>query len=181
MVMLCSDDKHPNDLVRGHINELVLRAVANGHSLMDVLQCACVNPVQHYDLEVGLLQEGQPADFIVVNNLSELKVEETYINGIRVAEKGKTKLPYLPAESPNKFNSQPKQPADFTVKATTNHLKVIEALEGQPLANALTYEVLTDQNGNAISNTGNDVLKLAVVNRYQNTAHLPSHSSKISG
>ncbi len=170
MVMLCSDDKHPNDLVRGHINELVLRAVANGHSLMDVLQCACVNPVQHYDLEVGLLQEGQPADFIVVNNLSELKVEETYINGIRVAEKGKTKLPYLPAESPNKFDTQPKQPADFTVKATTNHLKVIEALEGQLITNALTYEVLTDQNGNAISNTGNDVLKLAVVNRYQNTA-----------
>lgn len=170
MVMLCSDDKHPNDLVRGHINELVLRAVANGHSLMDVLKCACINPVQHYGLEVGLLQEGQPADFIVVNNLSELKVEETYINGIRVAEKGKTKLPYLPAESLNNFDTQPKHPADFTIKAMTNHIKVIEALEGQLITNALTYEVLTDPNGNAISNTGNDVLKLAVVNRYQNTA-----------
>lgn len=168
MVMLCSDDKHPNDLVHGHINEAVVRALANGHQLMDVLQCACVNPVLHYGLEVGLLQEGHPADFIVVNNLSELNVEETYINGIRVAKNGKTNLPYLPAESPNLFAALPKQPKDFTIKAASNQIKVIEALEGQLITNALTCETLTDENGNAMSNPQSDVLKLVVVNRYQN-------------
>lgn len=169
LTMLCSDDKHPNDLVHGHIDQLVRRALQKGHQLMDILQCACINPVLHYGLEVGLLQAGHPADFIVVNNLEELKVLETYINGNMVAENGKTRLDYSTANTPNKFYAHPKKPDDFTLPATGTYIKVIEALEGQLITNALQYAATTDAAGNAISNPDADVLKLAVVNRYEDT------------
>lgn len=167
--MLCSDDKHPNDLVHGHIDQLVRRALAKGHELMNVLQCACVNPVLHYGLKVGLLQPGQPADFIVTDNLTTLPILETYINGNLVAENGKTRLDYLaPAETPNKFMAEPKNPDDFTIAATGKKVNVIEALEGQLITNALQFAALTDALGNALPDTNADVLKLTVVNRYQN-------------
>jgi adenine deaminase len=35
--MLGSDDKHPNDLVVSHIDELVRRALSKGYDLFDVL------------------------------------------------------------------------------------------------------------------------------------------------
>ncbi|HMR43840.1 MAG TPA: amidohydrolase family protein, partial [Saprospiraceae bacterium] len=88
-VMFCSDDKHPDDLAVGHINQLAARAVAHGCPLFDVLKAACINPVEHYNLEVGLLHEGDWADFILVENLSDFKVLATYINGEKIAENGK--------------------------------------------------------------------------------------------
>lgn len=169
MVMLCSDDKHPNDLVHGHIDQLINRALQKGHQLMNVLQCACVNPALHYGLEVGLLQTGQPADFVIVQNLQHIKPTETYINGIRVAQNGKTKLPYQPEKTPNNFHTPPKQPQDFAIKASGSHIKVIEALEGQLITHALQYEVKTDEQGFALPDVTNDLLKLTVVNRYHNT------------
>lgn len=47
-VMLCSDDKHSDDLLAGHINQLAARAIALGHNIFAVLRCACINPVAHY-------------------------------------------------------------------------------------------------------------------------------------
>ncbi len=88
-MMFCSDDKHPDDLLLGHINQLCERAVAKGIDVFKVLQAACVNPVKHYNLEVGLLQKGDAADFILVDNLKEFNVLETYINGELVAKNGR--------------------------------------------------------------------------------------------
>ena len=76
-MMFCSDDKHPDDLLLGHINQLCERAVAKGIDVFKVLQAACINPVKHYNLEVGLLQKGEAADFILVDNLKEFNVLET--------------------------------------------------------------------------------------------------------
>ena len=90
MVMFCSDDKHPNDLAVSHINEIVKRSLKYGYDLFDVLKCACVNPVEHYKLDVGLLREGDYADFIVIDNLADFNIKQTYINGQLVAENGKT-------------------------------------------------------------------------------------------
>ncbi len=89
-IMFCSDDKHPDSLVLGHINHLVQRAVIRGIDVFKVLKAACYNPVSHYGLEVGLLRVGDPADFIVVDDLTHFKVLKTYINGQLVAENGQT-------------------------------------------------------------------------------------------
>jgi adenine deaminase len=168
--MFCSDDKHPNDLAVGHINQLVKRSVKRGLNVMDVLRVASLNPIKHYGLDVGLLQVGDAADMVVVNNLTDFEVESTYINGYLVAENKTSMLAYRSCELLNNFETNKKTLKDFEIKATADNIKVIEALDGQLITNALEMKVKTDASGNAISDTENDVLKLAVVNRYENAA-----------
>jgi adenine deaminase len=166
MMMFCSDDKHPDSLVAGHINELVKRAIAGGVDVLKVLQAACVNPVKHYGLEVGLLQPGDPADFIVVDNLTEFNILQTYIAGELVANQGQSLIPSVGSEIVNKFNTSPKTAEQFAVKATSETLQVIEALEGQLITNKLWLPVKI-VNGYAEADVERDILKIAVVNRYK--------------
>jgi adenine deaminase len=169
-VMFCSDDKHPNDLAVGHIDETVRRSVALGHNVFDVLRCACVNPVKHYGLNVGLLRLGDPADFIVVNNLTEFRVQETYIAGECVAIQGVTQIPRVQAAAPNNFNTQSKTPADFHMQAASpviSQIRVIEALDGQLITNEF-HAAPRVVEGRYEADVERDILKIAVVNRYNN-------------
>ncbi|TRZ50975.1 adenine deaminase [bacterium] len=166
MVMLCSDDKHPDDLVLNHINALVKRSVVNnGYDLFDVLQIACVNPVNHYKLNTGLLKPGDAADFIVVDNLKDFNVKQTYIDGMLVAENGKTLIPRIPYKAINNFKTTAKQTRDFEIIYTGGKVRVINAIEGQLITNETDVEPKV-VDGKIVSDTDNDVLKMAVVNRY---------------
>ncbi len=165
-VMLCSDDKHPDELLLGHINLVVKRALQKGHSLFDVLQCACINPVVHYKLDVGLLREGDPADFIVVDNLSEFNILKTCIDGKIVAEKGKCILENKSPDLINNFAATQKSPADFRIRASGSSMNVIEAIDGQLITRMVQYPVKSE-NGFAIADVENDILKITVVNRYR--------------
>ena len=120
-MMFCSDDKHPDSLVEGHINLLCQRAVAKGIDVFKVLQAACINPVEHYKMNVGLLREGDPADFIVVEDLKNFKVVETYINGEMVAENGISKMECEKSKVINNFNCDEKEIADFKFELISNH------------------------------------------------------------
>ncbi|MBZ9730221.1 adenine deaminase [Salegentibacter sp. JZCK2] len=165
-MMFCSDDKHPDDLVLGHINQLCARAVARGIDVFKVLEAACINPVNHYNLDVGQLKEGDPADFIQVQDLTHFEVLETYIYGELVAENGKSRIKASAFEKPNNFNTSYKQPKDFKVKATGDTAKVIEAMDGELITNELQLQAL-EKDGNLISDIENDILKITVVNRYE--------------
>ena len=167
-MMFCSDDKHPDDLIEGHINLLCARAVAKGIDIFKILQAACVNPVHHYKMNVGLLQENDAADFIVVENLVDFQVKHTYINGELVAEKGKSFVKHVPFETPNNFNISAKELVDFELPSTATKIRVIEALEGQLITNEIHHKSFL-VNGKLVSDTENDILKMAVVNRYENT------------
>ena len=166
-MMFCSDDKHPDDLLLGHINQLCERAVAKGIDVFKVLQAACVNPVKHYNLEVGLLQVGDPADFILVDNLKEFNVLETYINGELVAKNGQSFVKSVPFEVLNNFNTDIKKVADFRLASSSKKIRVIEALDGELVTNQIAADSLI-VDGNLVSNTATDVLKMTVVNRYKN-------------
>ncbi|MCX7595912.1 MAG: adenine deaminase [Fischerella sp.] len=166
--MFCSDDKHPDDLVQGHIDDLVRRSVALGYDVMKVLQVACVNPVLHYRLNVGLLRVGDPADFIVVNNLRDFTVQQTYCKGILVAKEGKTLLPSIPVEPINNFVAKEKKVADFCLPACGSKVRVIEAFDGQLLTKE-SHASVQIQEGEIIADVGNDILKITVVNRYADT------------
>ncbi|MDO6389936.1 adenine deaminase [Pontibacter sp. BT731] len=167
-IMFCSDDKHPDNLVEGHLNLLVKRALAKGHDLFHVLRAASLNPVEHYKLEVGLLREGDPADFIVVNNLEDFAVEATYINGELVAEHGKSNITFTPSEEINNFNTEPKTPAQFGLPADkASKIRVIEAFDGQLITQQVWAEPKTED-GYIVSDVAQDVLKITVVNRYAN-------------
>ncbi len=164
-VMFCSDDKHPNDLADGHINAIVRRALRDGFALMDVLQCACVNPVQHYGLNVGLLQPGDPADCIVIDSIERFHIRKTFINGRLVAENGVSLIERVQAGEPNNFHTSPKTPEQFAVQIGSPTIRVIEALDGQLVTNEVRLPAPAN-NCVASSDSERDILKLVVVNRY---------------
>lgn len=167
MSMLCSDDKHPDELLVSHINALVRRAVERGIDVFDALQAACINPVVHYGLNVGQLRVGDPADFIEVDSLTAFNVRRTWIDGKLVAENGKTLIPRVEPKVVNQFGATHVQPEQFVV---TGHagakLQVIEALDGQLITNRLEFTPLLDE-GFVVSDPSRDILKLVVVNRYR--------------
>lgn len=168
-LMFCSDDKHPDDLIVGHINLLCARAVAKGFDVFKILHMACINPVKHYKMNVGLLQKNDAADFIVVEDLANFKVLKTYINGELVAENGQSFVKHVNFEKPNNFNTSKKEISDFEISSSASKIRVIEALEGQLITNEIHHKPKIE-NGKIVSDTANDILKMAVVNRYQNAA-----------
>ena len=170
-IMFCSDDKHPDSLAEGHINKLCERAVAKGIDIFKVLQAACINPVHHYNLDVGLLGKGDAADFILVNNLKEFKIYQTYINGELVAENGRTLIQSIPVKLINNFSVEEIEEDDVKVPADyfaliDKKMFVIEALDGQLITNKILIEPLTGNNELA-SDVENDILKMVVINRYK--------------
>ncbi len=166
-MMFCSDDKHPNSLAEGHINQLCARAVAKGIDIYKVLQAACINPVLHYKMTNGILREGDAADFIVVKDLIKFDVLQTYIDGKLVAENGKTFIESVEVTPINKFDCTEKQPTDFILHAKDNQqeILVIEAMEGQLITNKLVKPA-TIKDGKLVADIENDILKIVVVNRY---------------
>ncbi len=167
-MMFCSDDKHPDSLVEGHIDLLCKRAVAKGIDVFKVLQAACINPVLHYKLEVGLLRAGDAADFIVVEDLTHFRTLQTYIDGVLVADRGKSLINAEKAGLINQFDCAEKVEANFSINDNgAKEIFVIEAMEGQLITNKLTAtpKVVNHQ---IVSDAANDILKIVVVNRYKN-------------
>ncbi|WP_421946004.1 adenine deaminase [Pedobacter sp.] len=170
MMMFCSDDKHPDSLIESHINELCARAVAKGIDVFNVLQAACINPILHYKLDVGALQIGDYADFIVAEDLLNFKIKQTYIDGVLLSENGKTVGDWIKhnpdKESVNHFDCSFKKIEDFVYPfQNQQEIPVIEALDGQLITNKLFFSPKVE-NGNVVSDLENDVLKMVVVNRY---------------
>ncbi len=168
--MFCSDDKHPDDLVRGHLNEMVRRALDYGLDLLTVMHIAALNPVRHYGLDVGLLQPGDSADFLIIESPESPEIKRTVIGGVAVALEGKPLIPQRREIPSNNFNVGEQVISDFAVPAQTDkNIRVIEVQDGQ----LITKELRTRpklSNGQVIPDTHRDILKLTVVNRYQKTA-----------
>jgi len=160
--MFCSDDKHPDELIHGHINTLVARAVEAGYDLFDVLRAASLNPVLHYRLDTGLLRVGDSADFILVDDLRQFKVRATYIRGELVAQGGESLIPRVEAGIINRFEAKATSPEDFAIPERGKHIHYIEAVDGAIVTGEGFWPVQADENLAA-----SDILKIAVVNRYQ--------------
>ncbi len=170
MVLFCSDDKHPDSLVAGHINQLCARAIAKGIDLFKVLQAACINPVLHYNLDIGLLHEGDPADFIITADVENFHVLKTYIDGELVAENGQSLIQSVTSSPVNQFDCEKINPSALAIKkedypSHKDEIPVIEALDGQLITNRLELRG-KEHNGEWVSDTDHDILKMVVVNRY---------------
>lgn len=165
-VMLCSDDLHPDDLLKGHINLLIKKGIEKGIDFFNLLRAATVNPVKHYNIDVGLLQEGDPADFILVNNLKDFNIMETFINGNQVFDGENSLIDYKEIRVINNFNCSPISEFNIELEATTGQqMKVIEVIDKELITISKVLPVFV-MNGKAISNVEDDVLKIVVVNRY---------------
>ncbi|MCK9228011.1 MAG: adenine deaminase [Syntrophorhabdaceae bacterium] len=163
--MFCTDDAHPDALVRGHINLLVKRAVRKGIDLLKVLRCACLNPVDHYRLNVGLLRISDPADMIVIDNLESFNILKTIVRGRIVAENGVCRIGHTTPRPINVFNATVKQPDDFSIPEKSDLIRVIEVIEGQIVTGSVTVNAPV-KDGKVICDTRKDLLKISVVNRY---------------
>jgi len=167
--MLCSDDKHPDEFLLGHINVLAARAVAAGCNLMNVLTVACLNPVEHYGLSVGTLRVGDPADFIVVNDLAKFEILSTYIDGQQVFGDCKCLIPSTATTTINQFVASPVLSSELAVKAESETMQVIGAIDGQLITQSLRHPCKIES-GLVVTDVERDILKIVVVNRYQKSA-----------
>ena len=169
-VMFCSDDKHPDELAEGHINVLVKRAIAGGADLFNVLRVACLNAIEHYGLPSGQLRPGDAADFILVDSLDEFNVQQVFIGGICVAKDGETMIAPVARRVINHFYCEPKEPIDFLAHSMTTNasesVRVIQAIDGKLVTGEQSLLLRVD-NGAVLANPRDDVLKIAVVNRYR--------------
>ena len=164
-VMFCSDDMHPHELINGHINSLVKKSISLGYNILDVLKCATLNPIKHYNLEVGLLQKNDPADFIIVDNLVDFNVLKTYIDGKLVAENNKSLIPENDVELINNFEAEQVDVDDFKIYDEGKKVKIISVINGELLTEK-TIGRPKSVNDNLVSDVDNDILKIAVINRY---------------
>jgi adenine deaminase len=165
MVMLCSDDLHPEMLRERHINKLIAKLINEGFNVYDVIRSATINPVIHYNLEAGLLQPGQNADFIIVDNLSEMNVKETWIEGKKVFNNGKKMFTYKPGKAVNNFKCKPVDAKDLIIHKRPGNIRVIEAFDGELLTKEIQLSIVSD--GVVEADPGKDILKIAVKDRYK--------------
>ena len=165
-MMFCSDDKHPDSLLEGHINLLIKRCLQKNFDIFKVLQMACINPVNHYKLDVGLLRAGDKADFIIIDHPEKFNILKTFINGQQVAERGKSLLHSQASETHNHFSASLIEPDELAVSDTGEPIKVIEVLDGELITRRIEVKPLVS-NGQIIPDQENDILKLVVVNRYK--------------
>ena len=181
-VMLCTDDAHPHELINGHINMLVKKAIDMGYDIIDVIKAATINPVSHYNLEVGMLQKNEPADFIVIDNFKDFNILKTYIDGILVAENGKSLLESVPVDTINNFVAEKVTADDFTVVDEDRDINIIGVVKGELLTEKLvgrakrvesTSRRVAESSSSLVetnllvSDVENDILKIAVINRYE--------------
>ncbi|AHH04323.1 Putative adenine deaminase (plasmid) [Borrelia nietonii YOR] len=166
-LMFCFDDAHPDILLNGHINLMVARAIENGHDFFDVLKIACINPIMHYKIPVGWLRVGDPADFIITKDIKTFKIDKTYINGKLVFSDGTSYIPLLNENPINNFNCSKKSIVDFKFFTQSKAIPTINCINNQ----IITHKTMTDSNllaPNFESNINKDILKIAVINRYNN-------------
>jgi adenine deaminase len=164
--MFCSDDKHPDDLVKGHINLMVKKAIENKIDSIKVLIAASLNPIKHYNLDVGLLRVGDPADFLVIDDLDKLNVISTFINGCETAKAGKSLINRIKSKKINNFNINKLKPDDFSLKSNAEKMNVIVTIEGQIFTEKIK-EKSKVENGFVVSDVNKDILKIVVINRYK--------------
>ena len=166
--MFCTDDLHPDHLVKGHINKIIKKGLGQGIDIFTLLRCACLNPAAHYGLDVGLLRRGDYADFLEVDGLESLNVLQTFIRGQCLAREGRplaANVPLPPDGCPNRFGIGKKRPGDFSLKAGAGRVNVIEALDGM-IVTGWAVEEPKIAGGNVVADAERDILKIAVVNRY---------------
>ena len=168
-LMLCSDDKHPDELLEGHINELCLRAVSEGHDLFDVLHAACLKPVRHYGLDVGTLRVGDPADFIVVDSLESIEVRQVWIDGVAVFDNGQVLFDSPPCVPENRWHARTIATEALAISHRPGHrIRVIEVEDGQ-IVTGQSVEEPAVREGRVTTDVGRDLMKLVSVNRYGDT------------
>ena len=115
---IVSDDKHPEDLLKGHVNLMLKEAVEYGLDAINAVKMVTLNPAVHYNLNNGLIAPGKNADIVIVDNLKNFNIKEVIINGKSVTHDGKALFSAKPLELQSTFNIKNKKPTDFEIQSS---------------------------------------------------------------
>lgn len=168
-LMLCSDDKHPDELMQGHINQLAIRALQKGYAFFDVLYAACIHPIDHYGLDVGSLQTGDPADFLRVKDLRDFNLDEVYINGEKVYDDSRILFDCDVKHFPERMDADLLKPEQIAISAQSSRHRVIVAHDGELITSQTIANGSVNANGQAVSDSDRDILKVVVYDRYHSS------------
>ena len=173
---LCTDDRHADDLIeQGSINYLLEIGVAQGYDPEDLIPMATLNIAECYGLKhVGALAPGYVADIAVLENLQSFQPVHVIKGGVQVVKNRKLLWKSDPVlEPPGQSMNMPEVSVDsFKIPAKANRkLRVIGISQTQLLTSEL-HLAPTVQNGEAVSDTGRDILKMAVFERHHNTGNI---------
>ncbi len=166
-IMLCTDDIHPDDLENGYINRLVSLGIKKGLNLFNLLRAACVNPILHYNLPLGMLRKGDNADMIVVKDLQEFSVHQTYVKGNLVYDNGEIRLKSQKQTFTSLFRDQNIFPDELVVNVDEGNIRSIKVFDKE-LFTSSEIVVPKVKDGKVICDIDNDLVKIVVVNRYEN-------------
>ncbi len=164
-LMLCSDDIHPEMLLKRHINKLVAELIKRGYNIFDVIRAASLNAVKHYGLSVGMLREGDRADFIVVDSIKDFNVLETWIDGRKVYSEAKIHFDSVLSEKPNTFNSSEISGTDIYIKNQPGLIRVIDVKDGELYTKS--FKERWSEEDCVKSYPERDILKIVVKDRYK--------------
>lgn len=164
-VMLCSDDLHPEMLAERHINKIVARLINEGFDIFDTIRSCTINPTIHYKLNTGLLRPGDPADFLITENLHSMDIKETWINGIEVYGSGRVNFEYSGSEKINKFNCSEIVKNNLKIPEIKGKMRVIEAFDGDLFTREL-FQVVEPRKSSGYD-LKNDIIKIIVKDRYK--------------
>jgi adenine deaminase len=178
--ILCTDDSHSGTLVHdGHMDRVVRHAIAQGLKPVTAIQMATINTAQHFRLEreLGSITPGRLADFLIVSDLAEMKIDEVFGRGARLAKGGKLEIDIpaydYPKSAKNTVNLGRKlKGADFDIPAPKGakevKVRVIGVIENQAPTRALEAE-LSVEKGLVAMDRRNDVCQIALVERHRGT------------
>ena len=167
-VMLCTDDTHPDDLMLGHINELVKRSIKKGLNIFNIAKSVNLNPINHYKLDVGSLQISDSADFVVFDNLEDCKILKTYIAGNEVFDGYNSVIQGISKSEINNFNAEKLTIEQLAIENTENKkVKVINCFDGDLLTKLSLENLEVNSKNEILPNLEKDILKIVVYNRYK--------------
>lgn len=164
---LVSDDLHAEDLQKGHIDCLLKKAVSHGIDPVKAVKMVTINPAEHYSLNNGVIAPQRAADIVLVDDLSQFSVKKVFIDGVLQAVDGKPLFTVNPIQLKSTLSTTRVSPSDYAVRSEnpTVKVRVITVVEGQ-LCTKASEAYLSCENGVVLTDTEQDILKLAVVERY---------------
>ena len=168
--MFCTDDKHPSDLLeKGPIDYICREAVRMGADPIMTVQVACLHAARYFLLNNrGAIAPGYLADFAILEDLKDFHVVTVYKKGKRVYHEGEVAdfpLPriteHLNKQAHDTFHLPVLTAASF---ADSRQRGIIGMVPGQIITVDAGYAEGVD--------LGQDILKMAVIERHKNTRHI---------
>ena len=173
--MICSDDRHPNDLRdEGHMDHALRLMLAGGIDPIDAFRIASTNAAEWFGMEgVGAIAPGYKADFVAFDSFKDFKAKLVFKDGKLAARDGSLihEFPARQTSLRDSVNIKWLTAEDFEIPDQGKKIRVIEARADSILTNHLVAEPKVRQ-GLCVSDIERDIVKIFVIERHTGTGRI---------